>query len=117
MASTGIATTIVNQLGDVFFTSVGATKMAFKDSGRPLKASACDDNAETISFETGITFMVPGKKKIIVAYEPDDTYSVYLYQMYDSAMMIRTNRMGRVLDDEEFVYADQLADVIKDMLA
>lgn len=70
------------------------------------------------NFEVGLAFRVNGKPKrgwqMLVAYEPDDTYTVWLWQVGTAAQRA-VGIMGEVLDKREDVYCDMLQSTVEQM--
>lgn len=87
--------TIIDQSGGLglrgAFVYIGASGFAYRcaqavgeyRSGRPSRLFT-DDGGGNVDFEVGLKFRVNGKRgrdwAMVVAYEPDDTYSVWLVE-------------------------------------
>lgn len=76
----------------------------------------------SVDYDVGLSFRVNGKRgenwTIIVAYEPDDTYSVYLWRRvrYTTAQLLRdpeNTRIGEVIAEHHDVYCDELKRIVE----
>lgn len=122
--------TMLDQLGAHLglrspFVYVGATNIVFKQcEGYPSTSSRIDEQGyiqaeQYVMFHVNGGNMQPGnpKWKMIVCYEPNDTYTVYLYQPYKipSRGASGMTQVGEALDSRRDVYCDELRSVVEQM--
>lgn len=112
--------TIIEQMGGTGinggFCYIGALKgITFKHPDRYTDCecrssftSEYDKENNTINFDVGIMFPVNGKRgqgwKMVISYEPDDTYSVFLWSA----------KVG-LIDHRSNVYCDELQHTVESM--
>jgi len=80
----------------------------------PQKHSSISDGGR-VQMAVGIYFRVNTTRKIYiyVAYEPDDTYTVYLWQENTATKFFKTGQFGMVLDERHGIYCDELSGTIE----
>lgn len=120
--------TIFNQMG-LSYMRVGGSKLGFnlynpkydavelqEASCYPQKHSSISDGGR-VAMQVGIYFRVNTTRKIYmyVAYEPDDTYTVYLWHEYPTKKFLKTGQLGTVLDERHGIYCDELGATIEAM--
>jgi len=117
---------IIQQLGGTgingAFAYTGGRNRAYHagegtDNGAyPLKMSSVKDNG-TISADSYLQWDVNVKRgqvwRVIVAYEPNDTYTVRLWRMFGAQKMFKTGKVGEVLYEFGEVYCDNLKSVVE----
>lgn len=76
--------------------------------------SMVNDNG-TVNAEVALWCKVNTRRdvRICVAYETDDTYTVYLWRANGPAKRRETGKMGEVLKESHDVYCDMLAEVVE----
>lgn len=118
--------TIFDQM-NISYMRVGGSKLGFnmynpkydavelqEASCYPEKHSSVGDGGR-VQMAVGLYFRVNTTRKIYmyVAYEPDDTYTVYLWQENPTKKFLKTGQLGTVLDERHCVYCDELAATIE----
>jgi len=118
---------IIDQMGGTGLRGalvyVGASKLTYKcpeprGECRPDHTSRRTEGGEgLIEFGVGLSFSVNGKRgegwKVIVAYEPDDTYTVWLWKRIRRPRY--TGQVGEVIGEIRNVYCDQLKSTVEEM--
>jgi len=120
--------TIFEQM-KISFMRVGGSALGFymqnpKYTAKELKKYSCyPEKDSTISadgrvlMDVGLYFRVNTTRKIymFVAYETDDTYTVYMWRPYTVKEVIKNNNhdQGKVLAERRGVYCDNLGEVIE----
>lgn len=118
--------TIIEQMGGRGLRGAlvycGAHQLTYKCP--PVEREARPGRSSTVTpeglldYEVGLTFRVNGKQRqhwtMLVAYEPDDTYSVYLWRKATPGEQKR-GIYGAVLDRCDDVYWEDLKDVVEGM--
>ncbi len=118
--------TIIEQCGGMglrgAFVYIGASRFTYKcddveSECRPGTRSSVTKEG-LVDYEVGLTVKVNGKRgagwHMMIAYEPDDTYSVYLWRRAypnEEAKGLR----GVVLNQCDDVYCDTLKEVVEKM--
>jgi hypothetical protein len=118
--------TIVQQVGGCgvhgALAYVGADHLCFKcppseTEYRPSQRSEVMPNG-LLSYEVGLAFRVNGKRRqhwtMLIAYEPDDTYTVYLWRRPSRTQLIH-GIAGLILDQCDQVYCDTLRSTVEQM--
>ena len=120
--------TIFDQM-NISYMRVGGSKLGFnlynpkydavelqEASCYPEKDSSISDSGR-VQMAVGLYFRVNTTRKIymFVAYEPDDTYTVYLWQENPTKKFLKTGQFGTVLDKRHGVYCDELGATIEAM--
>jgi len=118
--------TIFEQM-NISYMRVGGSKFGFnlkntnyndvelqEDSCYPEKDSSVSDSGR-VQMDVGLYFRVNTTRKIFmyVAYESDDTYTVYMWRPYSPMEFVKTNKFGKVLDERHGIYCDELAGTIE----
>jgi len=84
---------------------------------RPSKPSEYNTENGTLKQEVGVQFDANVKRsqtwKFIVAYEPDDTYSVYLVKVNGANKAYKTGKISELIAEFHGVYCDNLQSVIE----
>ena len=85
-----------------------------EDDSKP-DPSTVDDKG-FVDFQTGLMFKVNGPRgklwKIIVSFEPNDTYTVRLWQ---GLSLAQTGKIGEILFEFDDVYCDMLQSFIEEI--
>lgn len=85
-------------------------------TARPTRQSQTLHEGQSVDYEAGLVFNVTLRRgathKVIVAYEPNDTYTVYLWEGFNTAKMLKTGKSGRTLAEHRMIGDDNLAMVI-----
>lgn len=115
--------TIIEQMGgrgiSGAFVYVGASQLVHKCPQAEGEYRSGYFSKETpeglIDYDVGLQFSVNGKRgetwKMVVAYEPDDTYSVWIWTNKSAV----PGRMGAVIEHRDDVYCDGLKDTVEHM--
>jgi hypothetical protein len=119
--------TIVAQLGTGFYGAlcyVGAHGFSYEcppgneGETRPDRASSITPDG-LVDYGVGLAFKVAGPPRagwrIIVTYEPCDTYSVYMTRPPKKVECAEQGLRGVVLDQASDVYCDNLRHVVQNM--
>lgn len=82
---------------------------------RPNNDSKVNEEAGTVTAEVALWFRVNTRRdvRICVAYETDDTYTVYLWRANGAAQRLSTGKMGKVLEECRDVYGEDLQGVVE----
>jgi hypothetical protein len=122
--------TMIQQLGGRNINSatcyVGAHNISWKCDERfgeyrsSFKSHVRDDGL--INWDVGLFFRVNGKKGagwfMVVSYEPDDTYSVWLVRQRSLSERMESrqlDKLGEVLAHRDDVYGDELKHTVEEM--
>lgn len=119
--------TMIQQLGGRNINSatcyVGAHNISWKcaesegEYRSGFRSHVRDDGL--INWDVGLFFRVNGKKGqgwfMVVAYEGDDTYTVWLVRQTSMREHLNTHKAGEVLGHREDVYCDELKCVVEEM--
>jgi hypothetical protein len=98
---------------------VGASRISYKEreDGCYPDASYFDNSNGSLFYEVGIQFNVNVKRnqtwKMIVAYEPSDTYTVYMVKCYGAATAAKKGRLSEIKATAPDVYCDQLQAIVE----
>jgi hypothetical protein len=117
--------TIIEQCGGMglrgAFVYIGASQFSYKC---PDVETECRGHRSSVTKEglvdygVGLTFRVNGKRgagwRMMIAYEPDDTYSVYLWRRAKPTEE-KAGRRGVVIGSYDDVYCDMLKEVVEQM--
>lgn len=116
--------TIIEQMGGRGLRGAlvycGAHQLTYKCPRVEMEARpgsrSCVTPEGLLDYEVGLTFRVNGKHRqhwtMLVAYEPDDTYSVYLWRKATPSEQ-RAGIYGVALDRRDDVYNDNLQEVVE----
>jgi len=116
--------TMIEQLGGRgirgAFAYIGASQIRFKqraDDGYPDASKIREDG--WADFQTGLLFRVNGKRsetwKMLVTYEPSDTYTVRLFKLSGMSTAIKTGKAAELLDAVDDVYCEELQHIVEMM--
>ncbi len=120
--------TIFDQM-NISFMRVGGSKLGYnmqnpnytEDELRnyscyPEKESSVRHDGQVLQ-DVGLYFRVNTTRKIYiyVSYEPDDTYTVRMWQANSPNQFVKTGKVGEVISERFSVYCDMLGDVIERM--
>ena len=118
--------TIIQQMGGLGVNGapayVGAHQFSYKCPPSESEYRSSYPSRATpegqLDYDVGLTFLVNGKRgqhwTMLVAYEPDDTYSVWLWRRATAVEQAR-GRLGVVLSRKDEVYCDTLKETIERM--
>ena len=77
-----------------------------------------DEATGQVVWDVGLAFRVNGKRgqqwTMIVVYEPNDTYSVWLWRLLHWRERL-TGKVGEVISHQDDVYCDMLQEVVEHM--
>lgn len=115
--------TMIDQMGGRgtrgAFTYVGAQNLMYNQKtkeGTPNETRYFPEHG-TFDVDTGLTFNVNMGKgsqwKMIVAYQPSDTYSVFLWRGFRGEKAAKTGKMGEAVTKIHDVYADELQHTVE----
>ena len=82
---------------------------------RPSEDSMVNADVGTVKADVALWCKVNTRRdvRICVAYETDDTYTVYLWRANGPAKRLETGKMGEVLEESHDVYCDMLPEVVE----
>lgn len=90
-----------------------------RDDGRKPDASRFDEETGSLHWEVGLSWLVNVKRnqtwKMVVAYEPCDTYTVYLLKIHGPMTAAKTGKLAVLVDSADDVYCDNLQRVAEGM--
>lgn len=102
------------------FVYCGASQIGYKAecAGTPDASTFTEDGF--VKYQVGLTFKVNGKRsqtwKMIVSYEPSDTYTVRLIKVHGTGTFVETGVASVLLAEAaECVYADELQRVVEEL--
>lgn len=115
---------MIDQMGGLGITGafayIGANQICSRsrpDDSKPDPSVVTPQGA--ISYQVGLQFAVNGKRgegwKMVVAFEPSDTYTVRLWRRSTEDELKNAGVMGVILDSTDDVYCDNLQRVVESM--
>ena len=94
---------------------VGASQLTYRNEEKWETSSESD--AGIVWMSIGLYFRVNTTRRIYmyIAYEPDDTYTAWLCEVYPASEFANTGKGGKILARERKVYCDNLGATIESM--